>query len=176
MGGKSLLVEFDISEFEEKSPMKRAWRLLPFIIITVMCLCSCGKTVESSNEASSVEISNYEEVSFSIKICTPDAVTYTVCSTKERFLFYEGHQFAYVEKYIDDSWYPLVEQSRDSTGDFKGSSIPTEGKTETISINTLYGGKLENGTYRLVAPCYISEEDLYNLKNPVYIAAEFEID
>lgn len=155
--------------------MKRVLCLLHFIII-IMCLCSCGKMAEISDEASSVQISNFEEISFSIKSCYPNAVTYVVSSTEEGFLFYEGHQFAYVERYIDGSWYPLVQQPIVSTGDFKGASIPTEEETETISISTLYGGKLENGTYRLVVPCYISEEDLYSWKNQVYIAAEFEID
>lgn len=154
---------------------KRVLRLLPFIVV-VMRLCSCGKMAAISDEASSVEISNYEEISFSIKLCNPNAVTYTVSSTEEGFLFYEGHQFAYVEKYIDGSWYQLLQQPIDSTGDFKGASIPTEEETETISINTLYGGKLENGTYRLVAPCYTSEEDLRNWENPVYISAEFKIE
>ena len=35
-------------------------------------------------------------------------------------------------------------------------SIPTEERQETISINAEYGGKLEKGTYRLVAPCSLS--------------------
>ena len=155
--------------------MKRTLYLLLFIVVS-LCLCSCSKTVKNSDNVSSVEVSNFEEISFSIKFCNKDAVTYTVCSTEEDFLFYEGHSFAYVEKRIDGNWYPLARQSVDSSGDFKRASVPTEEKTETISIDTYYGGKLENGTYRLVAPCYLSEEDLYNMENPVYLAAEFEID
>lgn len=155
--------------------MKRTLYLLLFIVVS-LCLCSCSKTVKNSDNVSSVEVSNFEEISFSIKFCNKDAVTYTVCSTEEDFLFYEGHSFAYVEKRIDGNWYPLARQSVDSTGDFKVATIPTEEKTETISIRTYYGGKLENGTYRLVAPCYHSNEDLHSMENPVYLAAEFEID
>ena len=155
--------------------MKRALHLLSVIIAAVLCLCSCGKTVESADEASSVTISDFEEISFSIKSCYKGAVTYTVCSTEEDFLFYEGHQFAYVEKRVGGSWYPLVRRPVNSTGDFQHASVPTEEKTETISIHSFYGGKLENGTYRLVAPCYLSDEDLSNMENPVYLAAEFEI-
>lgn len=161
--------------------MKRILTLLTYLFI-VSCLTACGKTVEISTEASDITISDCEEISFEIKFCTPDAVTYTVCSSKENFLFYEGHQFAYVQKYIDGSWYSLVPQSQVSTADFRWDSIPTEERQETISINAEYGGKLEKGTYRLVAPCSLSATPPDNLElsdsseQTVNIATEFEID
>lgn len=161
--------------------MKRILTLLT-CLFTVLFLTACGKTVEISAEASDITISDYEEISFKIKFCTPDAVTYTVCSSKENFLFYEGHQFAYVEKYVDGGWYSLIEQSHDSTGEFRWDSIPTEERQETISINWEYGGKLEKGTYRLVAPCSLSatppddSERSDSAEQSVYLAAEFEID
>ena len=151
-------------------------------LLAVICLTACGKTVEISTEASSIAISDYEEVSFKIKFCTPDAVTYTVCSTKENFLFYEGHQFAYVQEYVDGSWYSLVRQPYVSSAEFRWDSIPTEERQETISINTEYGGKLEKGTYRLIAVCSLSSEPPDNAElsdsseQTIYIAAEFEID
>lgn len=161
--------------------MKRVLTLLT-CLLTVLCLTACGKTVEISTEASGITISDCEEISFQVKFCAPDAVTYTVCSSKENFLFYEGHQFAYVQKYIDGSWYSLVRQPQVSTADFRWDSIPTEERQETISINTEYGGKLEKGTYRLVAPCSLSatppdnSERSDSSEQTVYIATEFEID
>ena len=161
--------------------MKRVLTLLT-CLLTVLCLTACGKAVEISTEASDITISDCEEISFQVKFCTPDAVTYTVCSSKEKFLFYEGHQFAYVQKYIDGIWYSLVQQPQVSTADFKWYSIPTEERQETISIKTEYGGKLEKGTYRLVAPCSLSATPPDNSElsdrseQTVYIATEFEID
>ena len=161
--------------------MKRILTLLT-CLLTVLCLTACGKTVEISTEASDITISDCEEISFEIKFCTPDAVTYTLCSSKENFLFYEGHQFAYVQEYVDGSWYSLIQQPHDSTGDFRWESIPAEERWETISINTEYGGKLEKGTYRLVAPCSLSatppddSERSDSAERSVYLAAEFEID
>ena len=161
--------------------MKRILTLLTYLFI-VSCLTACGKTVEISTEASDITISDCEEISFEIKFCTPDAVTYTVCSSKENFLFYEGHQFAYVEKYVDGGWYSLIEQSHVSAGEFRWDSIPAEERQETISINWEYGGKLEKGTYRLVAPCSLSamppddSERSDSAEQSVYLAAEFEID
>ena len=103
-------------------------------------------------------------------------MTYTVCSAQENFLFYEGHGFAYVEKYTDGSWYPLVRQALVSTGDFQWLSIPTEEVQGTISIQTEYGGRLEKGTYRLVAPCSLSADpDAADEASAVDLAAEFEI-
>ena len=161
--------------------MKRVLTLLT-CLLTVLCLTACGKTVEISTEASGITISDCKEISFQVKSCTPGAVTYTVSSSKENFLFYEGHQFAYVQKYIDGSWYSLVRQPQVSTADFRWDSIPTEERQETISIKTEYGGKLEKGTYRLVAPCSLSatppdNSDLSDCsEQTVYIATEFEID
>ena len=161
--------------------MKRILTLLT-CLFTVLCLTACGKTVEISTEASDITISDYEEISFRIKSCTPDAVTYTVCSSKENFLFYEGHQFAYVQKYVDGSWYSLVQQPQVSTANFIWDSISTEERQETISINAKYGGKLEKGTYRLVAPCSLSATPPDNSElsdsseQTVDIATEFEID
>lgn len=161
--------------------MKRVLSMM-LCLLAVVCLTACGKTVQLSTESSDIVISDYEEISFKIEFCTPNAVTYTVCSSKEDFLFYEGHQFAYVQKYVDGSWYSLVQQPQVSTGDFKWCSIPIEEQQETISINAGYDGKLEKGTYRLVAECSLSaippdnSELSDSSEQAVNIAAEFEID
>ena len=115
--------------------MKCILTLLTYLFI-VSCLTACGKTVEISTEASDITISDCEEISFEIKFCTPDAVTYTVCSSKENFLFYEGHQFAYVEKYVDGGWYSLIEQSDGIP------SLPKNGRKRSPSIgNTVESWK-----------------------------------
>ena len=45
-----------------------------------------------------------------------------------------------------------------------------------ISIQTEYGGRLEKGTYRLVAPCSLSADpDAAGEASAVDLAAEFEI-
>jgi len=154
--------------------MKRVVISLCLLAYVVTCLCSCGKTAEISDIASSVKLSDYEEISFVVTLANPDAVTYTVCSSKEDFLFYEGHLFAYVEQY-SNGWYPLVMQEITSTGNLQCKSIPTSEMRETMSMKRFYGGKLEKGRYRLVAPCYTSQQNLYEFQGPVYIAAEFEI-
>ena len=155
--------------------MKRILTLLGCLTI-LLCLTACGKTAEVSAEASDAVISDPEEITFRVKFCNADAVTYTVCSAQENFLFYEGHGFAYVEKYTDGSWYPLVQQDFVSTGDFQWLSIPTEEVQGTISIQTEYGGRLEKGTYRLVAPCSLSADpDAADEASAVDLAAEFEI-
>lgn len=157
--------------------MKRISSLLPCLAI-VLCVTACGGAVEISDTASDILISDYDEISFEVNHCTPDAVTYTVCSSKEDLLFYEGHSFAHIEKYVDGDWYDLVAQPQTSTGDFIWCPIPTEEQRVTISIDARYGGKLEAGTYRLVAPCSLSAappEDA-ELEQAVYLAAGFEID
>ena len=154
-------------------------RVLPLLgcLLAFFCLTACGKTAQVSDEVSDVTVSDYAEVTFQVKYCNADAVTYTVCSTRENFLFYEGHGFAYVEKYVDGSWHPLVQQPHDSTADFIWATIPTEETQETISIQYEYGGKLEKGTYRLLAPCSLSADpDAVSPDLKVYLAAEFEID
>lgn len=161
--------------------MKRVLSMV-LCLLAAVCLTACGKTVQISTESSDIAISDYEEISFEIEFCTPEAVTYTVCSSKEDFLFYEGHQFAYVQKYVDGSWYSLVQKPQVSTGDFKWCSIPVEEQRKTISINAEYDGKLEKGTYRLVAECSLSaippdnSELSDSSEQTVNIAAEFEID
>ena len=176
--------------------MQRILTLLGCLTI-LLCLTACGKTAEVSAEASDAVISDPEEITFrdgKLYILfesasrrfqygklvggsyNADAVTYTVCSAQENFLFYEGHGFAYVEKYTDGSWYPLVQQDSVSTGDFQWLSIPTEEVQGTISIQTEYGGRLEKGTYRLVAPCSLSADpDAADEASAVDLAAEFEI-
>lgn len=161
--------------------MRRVF-FLSACLVVVLCLAACGKTVEISDTVSDIAISDYEEISFKVKYCNSEAVTYTVCSSKENFLFYEGHQFACVQKYVDGAWYPLVAQPQTSTADFKWWSIPVEEQQETISITTGYGGKLEKGLYRLVAGCSLSaippsnSEQSDSTAQAVYLAAEFEID
>ena len=157
--------------------MKRVLSLLTCIVI-VLCVAACGKAVEVSDTVSDIMISDYDEISFQVKYCNPEAVTYTVCSSKKDFLFYEGHEFAYIQKYADGDWHFLAAQPQVSTGDFKWCSIPTEEQQETISIDAQYGGKLEAGTYRLVASCSRSATPPENSEpeQSVYLAAEFEID
>ena len=151
-------------------------------LVVVLCLAACGKTVEISDTVSDVAISDYEEISFEGKSCNSKAVTYTVCSSKEDFMFYEGHQFARVQKYVDGNWHSLVAVPQNSTGVLKWCSIPNEEQQETISIATEYGGKLEKGLYRLVADCSLSaippgnSEQSDSDVQAVYLAAEFEID
>ena len=161
--------------------MKRILFLLSCLAV-VLCLTACGKTVEISDTISDITISDYEEISFAVKHCNSQAVTYTVCSSKEDFMFYEGHQFACVQKNVDGAWHPLVVQPQTSTADIKWCPIPVEEQQETISIPTGYGGKLEKGLYRLVAGCSLSAIPPGNSEQPdsaaqaVYLAAEFEID
>ena len=95
-------------------------RIMVCIVLFSCALCAtaCGKTAEVSDTVSDIPGSNCDEISFSVKYCDPEAVTYTVCSSKKDFLFYEGHKFASIQKYVDGNWYPLVSQPQDSTGDF----------------------------------------------------------
>ena len=148
------------------------------LFLCALCATACGKTVEVSDTISDITVSNCDEVSFAVKYCDPEAVTYTVCSYKKDFLFYEGHEFASIQKYVDGNWYPLVSQPQDSTGDFIWCSIPTEEQLGTISITNSYGGKLEAGTYRLVASCSRSAipPETSTLGETVYLAAEFTIN
>ena len=151
-------------------------------LVVVLCLAACGKTVEISDTASDIAISDYEEISFTVKHCNSQAVTYTVCSSKEDFMFYEGHQFACVQRHVDGAWYPLLAVPQNYTGVLKWCSIPIEEQQGTISITTEYGGKLEKGLYRLVADCSLSaippsdSEQSNSSAQAVYLAAEFEID
>lgn len=161
--------------------MKRILFLLSCLAV-VLCLTACGKTVEISDTISDITISDYEEISFTVKHCNSQAVTYTVCSSKEDFMFYEGHQFARIQKYVDGNWHPLVAVPQNSTAVFKWCSIPIEEQQGTISITTEYGGKLEKGLYRLVADCSLSaippgdSEQSDSAAQSVCLVAEFEID
>jgi hypothetical protein len=155
--------------------MKRIMLLL-LAVLAAIFLSACGKTASVSDEITDVEISSFDEITFSVTYSIPDAVTYTVSSTEEGFLWYEGHQFAIVQKLTDNGWCSLEYLPRTTTGDFQGKFIPVEGFTETIGSEQSFGGKLDKGTYRLLACCYRSADDLFASESPVYIAAEFTID
>ena len=152
-------------------------RFFAICLMVGLCTTACGKTASVSDTPSEPVISDLEEISFQVISCNPQAVTYTVGSSKENFLFYEGHGFAYIQKHVDGSWYSLVPQPQDSTGDFQWVSIPAEEQLTTIRTETEYGGKLETGTYRLVAPCSFSAAPPEDAEpgETVYLAAEFEI-
>lgn len=157
--------------------MKRVLALLACAAL-VLCTAACSKTAVVSDEISDITVSDYGEISFEVVSCSPNAVTYTVCSSKKDFLFYEGHGFAYIQKCVDGNWYSLESRPQVSTGDFIWCAVPTEELRETISAETEYGGELEAGTYRLVAPCSLSAVPPENAEpeQAVYLAAEFQID
>ena len=146
-------------------------------LAVILGFTACGKTVKISDTVSDIAVSDYKEISFQVQYCDPDTVTYTVCSSKENFLFYEGHEFAYIQKYVNGDWRSLIEQPQVSSGEFRWCAVSTDEQQKTISVKAQYGGRLEAGAYRLVAPCSLSSVPPQNseLEQPIYFTAEFEI-